>query len=261
MELNNLFNLKGRTALVTGSGQGMGRAAAVLLASRGAKVIVNWNSNDAKAAVTMDEIKAAGGEGVAWKYDISKSTVRRDFEAFMAENGLSVDILVLNASVQIRNDWENITPEEFDTQMYTNFRASLQLIQACVPGMRAKKWGRIVTLGSVQQSRPNTAMAVYAATKAAQNNLCMTLCGQLAGDGITINNIAPGAIETVRNEKVLADPAYRKMIEQSIPVGFVGQSEDVAPLILLLCSEEGRYITGADIPIDGGMSIPFTKGK
>lgn len=256
-----MFCLNGHTALVTGSGQGMGRAAAILLASRGARVIVNWNSNDAKAAVTMDAIKAAGGECLPWKYDISRPSVRKDFEAFMKANGLEVDILVLNASIQIRNDWENITPEEFDTQMHTNFRASLQLIQACVPGMKEKKWGRIVTVGSVQQSRPNTAMAVYAATKAAQNNLCMTLCGQLAGFGITINNIAPGAIETVRNEKVLSDPEYRKMIEDSIPVGFVGQSEDIAPLVLLLCSNEGRYITGADIPIDGGMSIPFTKGK
>ena len=256
-----LFNLKGRTALVTGSGQGIGRATAVLLARQGAKVIINWNSNDAKAAITMDEIKAVGGEYMTWKYDISRPTVKEDFEAWMKEKGLTVDILVLNASVQIRNEWEKITPEEFDKQMHTNFRASLQLIQACVPGMRENKWGRIVTVGSVQQSRPNTAMAVYAATKAAQNNLCMTLCGQLAGDGITINNIAPGAVETVRNEKVLADPDYRKMIENSIPVGFVGQSEDIAPTVLLLVSEEGRYITGADIPIDGGMSIPFTKGK
>ncbi|MBR0298249.1 MAG: SDR family oxidoreductase [Bacteroidales bacterium] len=259
MELE--FNLRGKIALVTGSGQGIGRATAVLLAKHGAKVIVNWNSNDAKAAITMDAIKAVGGECIAWKYDISQDSLKQDFEAFMKDNGITVDILVLNASVQIRNEWENITCEEFDKQMHTNFRASLQLIQACVPGMREKKWGRIVTVGSVQQSRPNTAMAVYAATKAAQNNLCMTLCGQLAGDGITINNIAPGAIETVRNEKVLADPDYRKMIENSIPVGFVGQSEDIAPTVLLLVSDEGRYITGADIPIDGGMSIPFTKGK
>ena len=257
----DLFNLKGHVALVTGSGQGIGRATAVLLAKRGAKVIINWNSNDAKAAITMDAVKQVGGEYLAWKYDISKESVRDDFEKFMAENGIVTDILVLNASVQIRNEWEKITPEEFDKQMHTNFRASLQLIQACVPGMREKGWGRIVTVGSVQQSRPNTAMAVYAATKAAQNNLCMTLCGQLAGDGITINNIAPGAIETVRNEKVLADPEYRKMIENSIPVGFVGVPEDIAPSLLLLVSYEGRYITGADIPIDGGMSIPFTKGK
>lgn len=253
-----MFNLKGKTALVTGSGQGIGRSIALLLAEQGARVIVNWCSNDKVAQHTLDAIEAAGGEYLTWKYDLSKESVKEDWEAFARENNLAVDILVLNASVQIRNPWENINNEEFDKQMHVNVRASLALIQACVPAMRERKWGRIVTVGSVQQHRPNTAMAIYAATKAAQNNLVMTLCGQLAGDGITINNIAPGAIETVRNEKALSDAAYREKIEKSIPVGFVGQPGDIAPAVLLLCSNEGRYITGADIPIDGGMSIPFT---
>ena len=253
-----MFDLKGKTALVTGSGQGIGRAIALLLAKQGARVIVNWCSNDAVAQHTLDGIKEVGGEYLTWKYDLSRATIKEDWEQFARENNLAVDILVLNASVQFRNAWENITNEEFDKQMHVNVRASLALIQACVPAMRERKWGRIVTVGSVQQHRPNTAMAVYAATKAAQNNLVMTLCGQLAGDGITINNIAPGAIETVRNEKALSDAAYREKIEKSIPVGFVGQPGDIAPTVLLLCSDEGRYITGADIPIDGGMSIPFT---
>ena len=253
-----MFDLKGKTALVTGSGQGIGRAIALLLAKQGARVIVNWCSNDAVAQHTLDGIKEVGGEYLTWKYDLSSATIKEDWEQFARENNLAVDILVLNASVQYRNAWENITNEEFDKQMHVNVRASLALIQACVPAMRERKWGRIVTVGSVQQHRPNTAMAVYAATKAAQNNLVMTLCGQLAGDGITINNIAPGAIETVRNEKALSDAAYREKIEKSIPVGFVGQPGDIAPTVLLLCSNEGRYITGADIPIDGGMSIPFT---
>jgi len=253
-----MFDLKGRTALVTGSGQGIGRAIALLLAEHGARVIVNWVSNDAVAQHTLDGIKAIGGEYLTWKYDLSKPTVKEDWEAFAKENNLAVDILVLNASVQIRNPWEQINNEEFDKQMHINVRASLALIQACVPAMRERKWGRIVTIGSVQQYRPNTAMAVYAATKAAQRNLVMTLCAQLAGDGITINNIAPGAIETIRNVEALADAAYRAKIEKSIPVGFVGQAEDVAPAVLLLCSNEGRYITGTDFPIDGGMSIPFT---
>ena len=253
-----MFDLKGKTALVTGSGQGIGRAIALLLAKQGARVIVNWCSNDAVAQQTLDGIVAVGGDYLTWKYDLSRDTIKEDWEQFARENNLVVDILVLNASVQFRNAWENITNEEFDKQMHVNVRASLALIQACVPAMRERKWGRIVTVGSVQQHRPNTAMAVYAATKAAQNNLVMTLCGQLAGDGITINNIAPGAIETVRNEKALSDAAYREKIEKSIPVGFVGQPGDIAPTVLLLCSDEGRYITGADIPIDGGMSIPFT---
>lgn len=256
-----MFNLKGKTALVTGSGQGIGKSAALLLAAHGAKVIINWRSRDDIAMDTMKELDEMGADYIAWKYDLSSATIREDFEEWAKDNAISVDILVLNASVQVRNDWEDISFEEFDLQMHTNVRASLALIQACVPTMREKKWGRIVTVGSVQQSRPNTAMAVYAATKAAQNNLVMTLCGQLAGDGITINNIAPGAIDTIRNVKVLSDPAYRAKIEGSIPVGFVGLCEDVSPMILLLCSHEGRYITGADIPIDGGMSIPFTKAK
>ena len=253
-----MFDLRGKTALVTGSGQGIGRAIALLLAEHGARVIVNWVSNDAVAQITLDGIKAIGGEYLTWKYDLSKPTIKEDWEAFAKENNIAVDILVLNASVQYRNPWDQITNEEFDKQMHVNVRASLALIQACVPAMREQKWGRIVTVGSVQQYRPNTAMAVYAATKAAQRNLVMTLCAQLAGDGITINNIAPGAIETVRNEKALSDAAYREKIEKSIPVGFVGQPGDIAPTVLLLCSDEGRYITGADIPIDGGMSIPFT---
>lgn len=256
-----MFDLKGKTALVTGSSQGIGKSAALLLAAHGAKVIINWRSRDEIAMETLKELDEMGADYITWKYDLSSATLREDFEAWAKENAISVDILVLNASVQIRNDWEDISFEEFDLQMHTNVRASLALIQACVPAMREKKWGRIVTIGSVQQSRPNTAMAVYAATKAAQNNLVMTLCGQLAGDGITINNIAPGAIYTIRNVEVLSNDDYRKKIEGSIPVGFVGLSEDVSPMILLLCSPEGRYITGADIPIDGGMSIPFTKAK
>lgn len=253
-----MFDLKGKTALVTGSGQGIGRAVAILLARQGARVIVNWRSNDSVAAKTLEELDAMGVEYLTWKYDLSSPDVRQDFESFMKEKGISVDILVLNASVQFRNAWEQISNDEFDLQLHTNLRSSLALIQACVPGMREKHWGRIVTVGSVQQYRPNTAMAVYAATKAGLRNLVMTLSVQLAADGITINNVAPGVVETIRNVEALSDEAYRAKIVNSIPVKFTAKAEDIAPAILLLCSEEGRYITGTDLPVDGGMSIPFT---
>lgn len=253
-----MFDLKGKTALITGSGQGIGKSTALLLAKQGAKVIINWRSNDEVAAKTIEELKAQGADFLTWKYDLSKPTVKQDFEAFMKENNLTVDILVLNASVQIRNAWENITVDEFDFQMRVNLYSTLALIQACVPGMREKHWGRIVTIGSVQQYRPNTAMAVYAASKAGIRNLVLTLSVQLAADGININNVAPGCIETIRNVAALSDPAYRKKIENSIPVGYIGQPDEIAATVLLLCSAEGGYITGTDIPVDGGMSIPFT---
>ena len=246
--------LEGKRALVTGASRGIGSAIALELARCGADVIVHYAGNAACAQDIADQIAAMGRHVQILQADLSDPHA---CEGLIEKIG-AVDILVLNASVQIRNPWEQINNEEFDKQMHINVRASLALIQACVPAMREQKWGRIVTVGSVQQYRPNTAMAVYAATKAAQRNLVMTLCAQLAGDGITINNIAPGAIETIRNVEALADAAYRAKIEKSIPVGFVGQAEDVAPAVLLLCSNEGRYITGTDFPIDGGMAIPFT---
>ena len=259
--MNDIFNLSGRTALVTGSSQGIGRATALLLASRGARVIVNWRSNDAEAASVLKALEEAGAQFLAWKYDLASPSVKEDFSAFAARSGAFPDILVLNASVQLRSSWEDINAADFDLQMHTNLRSSLALIQACVPAMRERKWGRIVTIGSVQQRRPNTAMAVYAASKAAQANLVMTLCTQLAADGITVNNLSPGCIATGRNAAALADAQYRAKIEASIPAGFIGESSDVAPAILLLCSEQGRYITGTDIAVDGGMSIPFTSAK
>ena len=98
-----MFDLKGKTALVTGSGQGIGRAIALLLAEHGARVVVNWCSNDAVAQHTLDAITAVGGEYLTWKYDLSSPTIKEDWEAFARENGVSCDILVLNASVQFRN--------------------------------------------------------------------------------------------------------------------------------------------------------------
>ena len=117
-----MFDLKGKTALVTGSGQGIGRAIALLLAKHGARVIVNWCSNDVVAQQTLDGIAEAGGEYLTWKYDLSSATIREDWEQFARENNLAVDILVLNASVQYRNAWENIDNEEFDKQMHINVR-------------------------------------------------------------------------------------------------------------------------------------------
>ena len=125
-----MFDLKGKTALITGSGQGIGKEAALLLAAHGAKVIINWRSRDEIAMETLKELEAAGAEFLTWKYDLASDTVRADFEAWAKENNVVVDILVLNASVQFRNDWENITFEEFDTQLHVNVRASLALIQA-----------------------------------------------------------------------------------------------------------------------------------
>ena len=121
--------------------------------------------------------------------------------------------------------------------------------------MKEQKWGRIVTIGSVQEAKPHPDMLVYSASKAAQTKMAQSLALQLAEDGITVNNVAPGVIYTDRNVEALSDENYAKQVTDSIPVGFYGDPEDCVGMVRLLCSEEGRYITGQSIYVDGGQSI------
>ena len=157
--------------------------------------------------------------------------------------------------MQYRNKWEQISQDECRDQLNLNFISSLLLVQGAVPHMRTAGWGRVVTIGSVQEAKPHPDMLVYSASKAAQTNLMRSLALQLAKDGITVNNVAPGVIYTDRNTKALADPAYAQQVMDSIPVGFYGKPEDCAGIVSLLCSEKGRYITGQSIFVDGGKSI------
>ena len=246
-----MFDLKGKKALVTGSSRGIGRAIAVELAQCGAEVVVHCAGNVAKAEETVGIIKSNGGCAFAVTADLSDS---ENVQGLIEKIG-DIDILVLNASMQFRNKWENITVEEFYKQVNCNFLASMLLIQQAVPHMRAQKWGRIVTIGSVQEAKPHPDMLVYSASKAAQTNMVQSLSLQLAPDGITVNNVAPGVIYTDRNVEALSDLDYAKKVTDSIPVGFYGEPEDCAPTVALLCSEKGRYITGQSIYIDGGKSV------
>lgn len=256
MGVKQLFDIAGKTALITGAGQGIGRSIALALAEHGANIVLNYRSNQALAEKTLREVKALGVQTWLWKYDLLSETVASDFARFRNEIGFKIDILVLNASIQIRKQWNEVTISEFDAQMTVNVRSSLELIQACVPDMEQQAWGRIVALGSVQQYRPSKQMIVYAASKAAQLNMVKNLAWLLGGKGITVNNLAPGVIGTIRNEEVLANEVFKSKIEKNIPLGYIGEPNDLASMALLLCSNAGRYITGADIVVDGGMSLP-----
>lgn len=256
MGVQHLFNVRGKTALVTGASQGIGRSVALALAEHGANVVINYRSNRALAEQVQAEIQAMGVQAWLWEYDLLSDSITADFNRLREELGFQIDILVLNASIQIRKPWNEVTIEEFDSQMRVNVRASLELIQCCVPHMEAAHWGRIVTLGSVQQARPSKQMIVYAASKAAQMNMVTNLAWLLGSKGITVNNLAPGVIGTVRNQEVLANPTFKTNIEKHIPVGYIGEPNDLASMALLLCSDAGRYISGADIFVDGGMRLP-----
>ncbi len=257
MKIKELFNLKGKTALVTGGSQGIGKAISLALAEYGADVVINYRSGKALAEVTCEEVKAMGVNGYLIPCDLSAADSSKTISEYLADRKLEVDILVLNASVQVRKPWNEVTAEEFELQINTNLRASLFLIQALYPTMEKKHWGRIVTIGSVQELRPHQQMIAYAASKVAQVSMVKSLAPQFGPHGVTINNLAPGAILTGRNEEVLKDDQYKKSVESKIPLGFIGEPADCAATALLLCSDAGRYITGQDIFVDGGMGLNF----
>lgn len=242
-----MFDLTGKRALVTGATQGIGLAIARVLGEQGALVYVNGASSLQKCKEAAATVK---GGVPAWGDLLDP----KGADALFEQTG-PVDILVLNASVQYRTKWDEIQGEELERQLQLNFKSSLRLMQLHAEGMKTKKWGRIVTVGSVQQYKPHPDMAVYAATKAAQLNLVQNLAVQLAPYGITVNNMAPGVIATPRNAEALADPEYAPKVYAKIPAGYAGTVEDCAAGVLLLCSEEGRYITGIDLIIDGGMHL------
>lgn len=256
MKIKHLFNLKGKTALITGGSQGIGKAISLALAEYGCNVVINYRSDEKLASETEKEINEMGVRCHLIQCDLSQLNSSEIIADFVQKNNIDIDILILNASVQIRKSWNEVTADEYELQMNTNFRASLMLVQKLYPAMVKNNWGRILTIGSVQQVRPHQEMIVYAASKLAQVSMVKSLAPQFAHSGVTINNLAPGAIATARNKEVLNDKQYKSLVESKIPVGYVGESYDCASLALLLCSDAGRYITGQDMFVDGGMGLP-----
>ena len=240
-----------KTAFITGSSRSIGKAIALRLANDGFKVIIHGVKESDNLKTLKNEIEKNGGQAEILTGDLTNIESINN----LTENLKDIDVLVLNASVQYRTPWQKITPNDCFDQLTSNLVASLLLIQAVVPSMQEKGWGRIITIGSVQEKKPHPDMLIYSASKAAQTNMVESLSLQLAKDGITVNNVAPGVIYTDRNIEALSDPDYAKKVTDSIPVGYYGLPEDCAGIISMLVSEDGRYITGQNIFVDGGKSI------
>ena len=242
-----MFDLTGKSALVTGATQGIGFAVAQLLAAQGAKVFINGASSDEKCRAASEKIP----NSVPVRADLTKMS---ELDELYEKTG-DVDILILNASIQYKRDWDSFTEEEFDTQLNCNLKSSYFLIKKYASHMKENKWGRIVTIGSVNQYNNHPMLSLYGMTKAGQKKLVENISPHLAPYNVTINNVAPGAILTPRNTEALSDAEFNKKVVASIPAGYVGTAEEVAPAVLLLCSDEGRYITGSEIIVDGGMHL------
>lgn len=236
-----------KRVLVTGSTQGIGRAIAERFVKSGYEVIVHGSRNLQKAERVRDEIGAA-------RAVVCDLTSRGEVETLYTQTG-PVDCLILNAGVQYKEPWYEISDEHIDRQLEVNIRSTLSLIRAYYPAMQAQGFGRIVTIGSVNQSNHHPELSLYGATKAAVLSLIRTIAKQAAPYGVTLNNVAPGAIATPRNADVYEDPARRAAVEGRIPMGRFGTAEEVAGAVLMLCGRDGDYITGADLYVDGGLGL------
>ena len=228
--LKEKFDLTGKTALVTGSTRGIGKAIGDALEEFGAKVI----RHNTKVCDLADA-----------------AAIEKWFPTLPP-----LDIVVCNASVQERFKWNEFPMDEARREAQVNYLATLRMFQLAYPHMKARGWGRMIVVGSVQERRPHPDMIGYAATKGAQENLVRNIARQVAKEGITVNNICPGVFYTDRNKEVLADPVYGKKVTDAIPMHDYAMPEDAAGAAVLLASDAGRYITGATIMVDGGLSMP-----
>lgn len=249
------FNLIGRRTLVTGSSRGIGAAIALALAEAGADVVVNHVGSRDAALEVVEKIESLGRRSVAVEADLgSPKGPQSLMQATLAALG-GLDILVSNVAIQYVENWREVTREHFDQQVNVNWRSAFELIRLAAPAMIERNWGRILTIGSVQEAKPHPDMVVYSALKAAQTLMVQNLAKQFAPCGVTLNNLAPGVINTERSRARMTDPLYVNKVLSAIPVGHIGEAEDCAGAALLLCSDAGRYITGQSLYIDGGMSL------
>lgn len=251
--LKEKFELKGRTALVTGSARGIGRAIALGLAEFGAHVIVHGSRESGPLDEALAQVREFDPTAEKLAADLSDPEA---IERVLAPALANVDILVCNASIQDRHHWSEFPMDEARKEMQVNYFATLRMFQLAYPKMKAQQWGRLITVGSVQERRPHPEMCAYASSKGAQETLVRNVARQVAREGITVNNIAPGAFATDRNAEALSNPVYREKVLNAIPMHAVGAPADAAGTAVLLASEAGHYITGATILVDGGLRLP-----
>lgn len=255
--------MSGRRALVTGGSLSIGRAIVLAFADAGADIAIQYAGTADEAlkseGAAQNLSKELAGRGVRHglieaDFAIVGEGKRTVLEAERLLGGL--DVLVLCASVQQREAFVDISAAERERQTRINFDASVELLQAAVPGMQKRGWGRILTIGSINQTRPEPTLAIYAALKSAQHNLGINLARQLAPYGVTVNNLSPGLVATARNSWRRVDAGQWQTIERNAnPMGRAARPEEMAGAALLLCSDAGSFITGADLQATGGAHL------
>ena len=247
-------SLDERVAVVTGAANGVGRGIADVLAAEGARVVVA-DVDGAGAEAAAQSLRDTGHDALAVEVDVvDRAAVERMAAAALERYG-RIDVLAANAGIYPTAELDAMTDAQWDLVLGVNVKGALHAIQACLPAMRERRYGRIVVTSSITGSVvAGPGLAHYAASKAALLGLMRTAALELVGDGITVNAILPGNVRTPGLESL--DPAFLERIVASIPLGRLAEPEEVGWALRFLASEEAAYITGQTLIIDGGQLLP-----
>ncbi|MEO3388522.1 SDR family oxidoreductase [Mesorhizobium sp. CAU 1741] len=252
--------LAGRRALLTGGNSDIGAAIARRLAGDGADIVLHHFADAQTTLALADELQASGRSvGVVEANFLAADSVA-DFARDMLAGHGAIDILVCCAAVEVRRPWQDVEPKHLQEHLAVNVGAFLSLASVLVPPMAERGWGRVVAIGSVMAARPRAETVAYAATKAALLTAVQAVARDVAGNGVTINVVSPGAIETGPSAERYADPAFRAAVTAKIPAARPGLPDDIAGPVAFLCSDAAAYVTGINLPVDGGWTIGDAPG-
>lgn len=245
--------LEGKTAIVTGAGRGIGRAAALKLAAEGASVVVNYNGSAARAEEVVNEITAKGGTAMAVQCNVSDYESVSSMMKTVVDTYGKIDILVNNAGITRDNLLMKMSEEDFDTVIDTNLKGVFNCMKHVARQMIKQRSGRIINISSVSGVLGNAGQANYCAAKAGVIGITKSFAREAASRGITVNAVAPGFIETEMTA-VLSDSVKAGATEQ-IPMKHFGTAENIADAVAFLASDQAGYITGQVLCVDGGMAM------
>jgi glucose 1-dehydrogenase len=248
------MRLAGKTALVTGSSQGIGEAVALRLAAEGADVVVHYRSHPEGAHGVVGQIAKLGRRTIAIQADLGRAEEAQRLIADAATRLGPLDILVNNAGVEKRADFWDVSEADYDFVMNVNVKGVFFTTQAFVRHLLAEKRpGKVINMSSVHEELPFPHFTAYSISKGGLKMMTRTLAIELAPFGITVNSIAPGAIETPINRALLNNAEKLRALLDNIPLKRMGTPSDIAGVAAFLASNDADYITGASIVADGGL--------
>ncbi len=256
--------LEGKVVLVTGSSQGIGQAIAIKLAAEGARIVIDYRSHPEGAEETLKQVETVGGschmakdhapDGYVVQADLGDINQVRNLVNEGIKHFGKLDILVNNAGMERRAPFWEVTETDYDMVLNVNLKGAFFAAQTLVQHLiETKRTGKIINISSVHEELPFPNFASYCLSKGGVKMMARDLAIELGPYGITINNVAPGAIETPINTKLLNDPQELSALLQNIPLNRLGKPNDVASLVAFLASSEADYITGSTFFVDGGL--------